>query len=62
VGGTLAGDVILVSGGNLVVNGVGHSLTVATEVRIWANGGDDGIDLSGLQCPHSSMVAKATTR
>jgi uncharacterized delta-60 repeat protein len=48
VGGTANADVVYVSGGNLVVNGVAHSLAGVTEVRVWGRGGNDDIDLSGL--------------
>ena len=41
-------DIITVSGGNLIVNGVAHSLDGVTEVRIWGRGGNDTIDLTGL--------------
>jgi uncharacterized delta-60 repeat protein len=48
VGGTAAADVMTVSGGNLIVNGVPYSLAGITEVRVWGRGGNDQIDLSGL--------------
>jgi len=41
-------DVVMVSNGNLVVNGTAYSLAGVTEVRIWGRGGNDQIDLSGL--------------
>jgi uncharacterized delta-60 repeat protein len=48
VGGTAAADVVRVSGGNLLVNGVAHSLSGVSEVHIWAREGNDQIDLTGL--------------
>jgi Ca2+-binding RTX toxin-like protein len=47
-GGGAGNDVVVVSGGNLVVNGVPYSLTGVTEVRTWARNGNDQIDLTGL--------------
>jgi Ca2+-binding RTX toxin-like protein len=48
VGGGSGADVIVVSGGNLIVNGVSHALAGVTELRIWARNGNDIIYLSGL--------------
>ena len=48
VGGGSGVDVITVSGGNLIVNGVAYPLAGVSEVRIWARAGNDSIDLSGL--------------
>jgi uncharacterized delta-60 repeat protein len=54
VGGTNSADVVYVSGANLIVNGVAHSLAGITEVRIWGRGGNDVIDLTGLNI--STMI------
>jgi Ca2+-binding RTX toxin-like protein len=47
-GGGAGADNVSVSGGNIVVNGVPYALAGISEVRIWARGGDDTIDLTGL--------------
>jgi Ca2+-binding RTX toxin-like protein len=48
VGGGDGADVVTVAGGNLIVNGVAYSLAGVSEVRVWARGGNDTIDLTGL--------------
>jgi Ca2+-binding RTX toxin-like protein len=51
VGGGDDADIVTVSGGNLVVNGVPHSLHGVSEIRIWGRDGNDTIDLSGWNLP-----------
>jgi autotransporter-associated beta strand protein len=50
-GGLEGNDVVSISGSDLIVNGVAHSLAGVTEVRIWGRDGDDLIDLTGLAVP-----------